>query len=197
MRYKAQQTDFFVILGHFLPFYPTNKLKNQNFEKMKKNSWRYYHFTFVYHECQSYDVRLLRYGVQQAKSFIILDHFLPFYLKIKILKKNLRRYHQFTLVYQTWQSYDVWFVRYKVQWTEFFVDYFLPFCPPPPHPDPLKTWKIKIFIEWKKKKKNPGDIIICTINTEMKIIWCMVHVIWSVTDRIFSHFRPVFVLLLP
>ena len=157
MRYKAQQTDFFVILGHFLPFYPTNKLKNQNFEKMKKSFWRYYHFTFVYHECQSYDVRLLRYGVQQAKSFLILDHFLPFYLKIKILKKNLRRYHQLTLVYQTWQSYDVWFVRYKVQWTEFFVDYFLPFCPTPTplptHPDPLKTWKMKILIEWNKKKK--------------------------------------------
>ena len=27
----------FVILGHFLPFYPTNNLQNQNFEKMKKH----------------------------------------------------------------------------------------------------------------------------------------------------------------
>ena len=25
------------ILGHFLPFYLTNDLKNQNFEKMKKH----------------------------------------------------------------------------------------------------------------------------------------------------------------
>ena len=158
MRYKAQQTDFFVILGHFLPFYLTNKLKNQNFEKMKKNSWRYYHYTFAYHECQSYDVRLLRYGVQQAKSFLILDHFLPFYLKIKILKKNLRRYHQLTLVYQTWQSDDVWFVRYKVQWTEFLWTIFCIFASPPhpsspTPPEPLKTWKMKILIEWNKQKK--------------------------------------------
>ena len=29
-------TDFFVILDHFLPFYTPNKLKNQNFEKLKK-----------------------------------------------------------------------------------------------------------------------------------------------------------------
>ena len=29
-------TQLFVILGHFLPFYPTNNPKNQNFEKMKK-----------------------------------------------------------------------------------------------------------------------------------------------------------------
>ena len=27
---------FFVIFGQFLPFYPTNNLKNQNFEKRKK-----------------------------------------------------------------------------------------------------------------------------------------------------------------
>ena len=30
------QQNFFVILGHFLPFYPNNP-KNQNFEKMKKS----------------------------------------------------------------------------------------------------------------------------------------------------------------
>ena len=31
----------------------------------------------------------------------------------------------------------------------------------------------------------------------MKIIWCMVSEIWSMTDRIFCHFGPCFVLLLP
>ena len=34
--YKARQTEFFVILGYFLPFYPPNNPENQNFEKMKK-----------------------------------------------------------------------------------------------------------------------------------------------------------------
>ena len=29
-------TEFFIILGHFLPFYPTNNPHNQNFEKLKK-----------------------------------------------------------------------------------------------------------------------------------------------------------------
>ena len=37
LRYEAPQTEFFVNLGHILPFYPTNNPKNQNFEKMKKN----------------------------------------------------------------------------------------------------------------------------------------------------------------
>ena len=35
LRYGVQQTEFFVILDHFLPFYPSNNLKNQNFEKLK------------------------------------------------------------------------------------------------------------------------------------------------------------------
>ena len=37
LRKQAQQTDFFVILDHFLPFYPPNNPKNQNFEKKWKN----------------------------------------------------------------------------------------------------------------------------------------------------------------
>ena len=41
-------------------------LKNQNFEKMKKNCWRYHHFTHVYQKPQSYEVQLLRYEVRQS-----------------------------------------------------------------------------------------------------------------------------------
>ena len=36
LRYGAQQTEFFIVLGYFLPFYPSNSWENQNFEKMKK-----------------------------------------------------------------------------------------------------------------------------------------------------------------
>ena len=40
LRYGAQQTEFFLILDQFLPFYPPflppNNPENQNFEKMKK-----------------------------------------------------------------------------------------------------------------------------------------------------------------
>ena len=36
LRYRAWQTEFFVILDHFLPFYPPKKPQNQNFENMKK-----------------------------------------------------------------------------------------------------------------------------------------------------------------
>ena len=32
----SARDNFFLILDHFLPSYPLNKSKNQNFEKMKK-----------------------------------------------------------------------------------------------------------------------------------------------------------------
>ena len=40
-KYKVQQTEMFVILGHFLSFQPPNNLENQHF-KIEKNTWRYY-----------------------------------------------------------------------------------------------------------------------------------------------------------
>ena len=36
LRHGAQQTDFFVILDHFLPFYPPMDPENQNFGKTIK-----------------------------------------------------------------------------------------------------------------------------------------------------------------
>ena len=36
LRYGTWQTDFFVILDYFLPFYPTNNPENQDFEKWTK-----------------------------------------------------------------------------------------------------------------------------------------------------------------
>ena len=36
LRFKAWQTEFFVICGHFLRFYPPNKPDNKNFKKLKK-----------------------------------------------------------------------------------------------------------------------------------------------------------------
>ena len=91
LRYKVQRTKSFVILGHFFPFDPPNNPKNQNFEKTKK-SWRYCHFTLVYHKWRSYDVWFLRYQAQQQSEFVvILGYFCLFtpliIQKIKILKK--------------------------------------------------------------------------------------------------------------
>ena len=69
--------EFFVILDNFLPIYSPKNPKNQNFEKMKKNTWRYYHFTNVYHKLQSY-VWFLRYWGQQTEFLSIWTIFCPF-----------------------------------------------------------------------------------------------------------------------
>ena len=75
---------------------------------------------------------------QNILKLVILGHLLPFHPhknpKIKILKNEniCWRYHHFTHVYQKSQSYDVWFLRYRVRQAEFFVilGHFLPFQPP-------------------------------------------------------------------
>ena len=81
---KQGRQNFFSFWTIFCPFAPpspplvtTHRIKN--FEKMKKNTWRYHHFTQVYHKWQWYDVWFLRYGARQTECFLILDHILPFY----------------------------------------------------------------------------------------------------------------------
>ena len=81
IRHNRQKFLLFWLI--FCPFIPLTKqkiktLKNEK-KKKKKKPLRYCHFTFVCHEWQSYGVWFLRYGVQQAKFFLILDHFLSFY----------------------------------------------------------------------------------------------------------------------
>ena len=64
LRYEVWQTEFFVILDHYLPFYPPNNLKNQNFEKLKKTpgkKYTYHHFTEVYQKSWSCAILFLRY----------------------------------------------------------------------------------------------------------------------------------------
>ena len=82
--------EFIVILDHFLPFYPPNKPKNQNFEKMKKLSGDIiilHRHTINYNHMMygSWDMEYDR------QFFVILDRFLSFYPptspKINILKK--------------------------------------------------------------------------------------------------------------
>ena len=68
LKYKVQQTKIFVTLGHFLPFQPLHNLENQNF-KIEKNTWRYYHFTYLHHKWQSYDVWFLRCWGWQTQFF--------------------------------------------------------------------------------------------------------------------------------
>ena len=72
---KHDRQNFFVILGYFLPSTSTKNPENKDFEKMKKNHWRDYHFKYEYYKWKSYDERFLRYGARQK----IFSHFGPFF----------------------------------------------------------------------------------------------------------------------
>ena len=58
--------NYFSFWAIFCPFSP----KKQNFTKMKKNPWRYYHFIYVYQKLWSDDVQFPRYGAQQTDRWI-------------------------------------------------------------------------------------------------------------------------------
>ena len=87
-----------------------------------------------------------------------MGHFLPFYSlmiwEIKSFKKwkNPWKYYPFTHVYHNWSSYRIWFLKYKVQLTEYFVilGHFSVLSHPPSLP-PQQLGKLKY---WKIEKKN-------------------------------------------
>ena len=167
LRHRVQQAEFFVILDCFLPFHPSMDPENQNFEKIKKITCRYYHFTHVHHKWQSYDVWFLRYGAQQTEFFFfILDPFLPFYPTNNLKNKNFEKrkkapgdtiilqLHTINDIHMMYGSSDM---EHNGQNFFFILDSFLPFYP-------TNNPKNKNL---EKRRKTPGDPIIlhmCTIN---------------------------------
>ena len=93
---RCDRQKFLSFWTIFCPFSPLTTWKIKIFT-LKKNTWRYYHFTHLHHTRQSYDVWFLRYGVHQtifcpSGPFFAL---LPLYEPIKSNfekneKKNLK-----------------------------------------------------------------------------------------------------------
>ena len=150
MIYNSWDTELNILklirLGHFLPFY--------------------FFALSSFYTCVS-KITIIRCTVPEIRSkvdrifchsgllFALLPPYGPGILKFWKNETNSWRYHNFTNVYHKWQSYDVWFLRYWVQQTEFFVilDHFCPFTP-------LTIRKIKILKKWKKLL----DIILHMLN---------------------------------
>ena len=147
-----RQTDFFVILGHFLPFYLINNPKNQNFEKMKKKPPRE---SIILHKC-TINANHMMYGSWDVKRD--WQNFLSFWAifclltnrKIKIFKKWKKKesgyiiiLHQRTknhdhMLYCSWNK-----ARDGCNTCFWFWAIFYPFTP-------LAAWKTKIYKHWKK-----------------------------------------------
>ena len=106
-----------------------------------------YHYKSLNMISSSWDIK------QNKLKLVILGHFLPFVPlktpKIKILRneKICWRYNHFTHMHEKLQSHDVWFLKYRVRQTKFFVilGHFLPFH----HPH-----LVILIIKIKKNNKN-------------------------------------------
>ena len=106
----------FFILGFYLPFYPSNRSKNQNFKKWKKCleiSSLYTHVPKIMIRC----IQFLRYGVWWVDRQMdrCTNSQKKWHIEVVVPPKNCRGYHHFTQVYQKPQSYDVQFLRFGVR----------------------------------------------------------------------------------
>ena len=128
-RWGTPQNFILISIWHLLM--NSEKPEKSEFWENEKNCWKYHHFTRVP------KTTIIWNTVPEIQSeTVILSYFLPFYpplttQKIKLLKneKQSWRYYHFTHAYHKWKSYDVWFLRYGVWQTEFFLilEHFLHF----------------------------------------------------------------------
>ena len=71
-----------IVISHFGLFFallPLYELKQSNFPKNEKNTWRYHHFTFADQNLSSDSLRLLRYGAWEMEMLLLISgYFCPF-----------------------------------------------------------------------------------------------------------------------
>ena len=156
---SSERDTFLVILHYFLPYYAPNKLKNQNFEKMKKAlkkkcTWKNCnHFTNVYQKLQSCDACFLRYEVWH---FWVIQQ--P--RKLKLCKNKNKKPRDITFLQMCkWRSYDVCFLRQKVQLRKILAIF--------GHFTPWQPGKLKF---WNNEKNAFLEILFYTCAPKMMII---------------------------
>ena len=176
-----------------LPALPPMDPENQNSGKMKKmpEDIIILH-KHVYHRWQSYDVQFLRYEVGQTEFFVILDNFCPFTplttRKIKILKNWKKKSGNIIILHmcttnENQMMYGSWDMKHDRQNFLSFWTVFLPFY----LPNNLKNQTFE-----KLKKKSMEILSFYTCVPQMKIKWCMVPEILSMTERLFLSFWTTF-----
>ena len=166
-------------LDHFLPFYPTNNLKNQNFEKLKKTPGD----TTILHKCTknhdhmlhwSWDMACDRYNCYFSFGAISCP-FTVWKKKFKKWRKQLeisfyKSVLKILIIGYTFP--EIWHVTNVILIFHFEL-FFFPFTT-------LTAQKIKFSIKWKKQLET-SSFYTCVLKIMIK--WCMVPEIWCVTNR--------------
>ena len=174
----------FVILGRFLPFYPTNNPKNQNLEKMKKTPG-----DIILQMCTINDNHMMygswdmEHARQKFLSFWTI--FCPFTLlttwKIKILKKGTPG--DIIILHKRTKNHDHMLhcsCDRMRDGCDFYFSFWAIFC----HFTPITTKKIKI----KKKREKKKHLEISSFCTCVPRIMITMYSSWNMvcngqTDR--------------
>ena len=155
------RTEFSVISDDFLLFYPTNNLKNQYFEKLKTNTWRYYHFAPRHHNWQ-----LWCWDMECNRISCHFRPFLPFYPLIDHRNQNFQKMNkkpEDIIILQMFTINNNHMMHGSSD-MESSKQNFLSFLVISCSFTPVTIHKIKILKKWKKTTE---DVIIlqkCTIN---------------------------------
>ena len=174
LRYGAWWTEFFVILDHFLLFYPPKNLKNQNFEKMKKNP----DDIIILQKCTKNHDHIMLYcswdvahdGCDYFSFWAIFCPVTPLTAsKMKISKKQ-KQYLEIPSFYTSVPKIMVIWYTVPGIWHMMHATVLFPFglhfgLSPPTLPE---KWKFQ-------KNEKPGDTIIlhmCTKNYDQIIMCC-------------------------
>ena len=175
-------------MDHFLPFYPSNSSKNQNFEKMKRGRGWPGDIIILDMCTKNYD-QVMHSSWDMVRDrcnyFLFWTIFCPFIpltaQKINILKwKKRLEISSFyicvpKIIIRWCRLPEIWCVTDVIVISHFGLLFAL--LPPPPPPHPPNSPKNHNF---EKMKKEPGDIIIlhkCTKNYDQMIYgsWDMVR----------------------
>ena len=183
---RVRQTEFFVILGHFLPFLPNYWPQKLKFGKTVKKTPGDIILLHVYQKWRSNDVWFLRYGARQTEFFLILDHFLPFCPPKNPENQNFEKMKKTPgdtitlnkcIINDNHMMFSSWDMKCDRHIFFVILGHFLPLCP-------TSNPKNQNF---EKMKKLPGDIIIlhrCTKNHN-HLLYCS----WDTArDRCNLHF---------
>ena len=153
---------------------------------MKKNCWRYHHFTHVYQKPQSYVVQFLR--MEWDRIFLsICAIFCPYnpllppnYPENQNVEKIKKASGDVIILNLCNKNKIIWCMLTQI-WSATYIIFchFRPTFALLPH-----CWPQKLKL-WKNVKKYLMILSFYTCIPLIQIIWCMVPEIWSATDRIF------------
>ena len=101
LKYQARQTDFFVIFGYFLHFYPSNNAEDQNFDKMKKTP----RDIVILHMCTINEVpkmKIIRWMIPKILNATdrIFSHFRPFFALFNFWKNEEKKTTGYIIILQ-------------------------------------------------------------------------------------------------